>query len=101
VQKRTQLKRPTRDLAVIKARAGIIFESDDIADERLAEMRAKRRVFRYIRAYAKFSTYGSEAQAVIDILAYARQYCDHKGLAFHKLEAAAREAYLEEPVETV
>jgi hypothetical protein len=98
--KRTQLKGPTRDFTVIKARAGIIFESDDIADERLAGMRAKGRVFRYIRAYAKSSTYGSESQAVIDILAYVRQYCDHKGLAFHKLEAAAHEAYLEESVGT-
>lgn len=89
-----------RDLAVIKARAGIIFESDDMEDERLAGVRAKGRVFRYIRAYAKSSTYGSEAQAVVDILAYVREYCDQKGLAFHKLEAAAHEAYLGEPVGT-
>jgi hypothetical protein len=88
-----KLRRPDR---VIEARAGLIPESDHLEDERRARTSAKARVFRSVRVYAGSVTYGSEGQAIIDILTNLRHYCDCKGLAFQKLDTAAHEVYLEE-----
>lgn len=93
---RTLLKRRSLTKLVIEARAGLIPESDDIEDERRAEERAKARVFRLVKMYAEEVAYGSENQAIVDILSYLRHYCDCKGLAFHTLDTAAYALYSEE-----
>ena len=80
---------------VIEARAGLIPESDWITYEKWARTNDQARVFCGVKAYARSVTHGSESEAVIDILAYLRQYCDRKGLEFHRLDAAAHSLYSE------
>jgi len=91
-----QSKLQRRSDSVMAARAGIIFESDDINDEKRSRIDAKARVFQAVEDYAESVTYGSERQAIIDILAEIRHYCDWRGFEFTKLDNAAREFYLEE-----
>jgi hypothetical protein len=93
--RRRQNKAQSIDL-VIEARAGLIPASDDVADERRARMNRTARVVRTIKAYAGLATCGSEHQAITDILADLRHYCDCEGLAFYKLYNAACALYLEE-----
>ncbi len=93
---RRQQKKPRWSDLVVEARAGLIPESDDIADEKRARMKRTARVVRTVKAHAKLATCGSEDRAITDILADLRHYCDCKGLPFHKLYRAAYALYLDE-----
>jgi hypothetical protein len=80
---------------VIRARAGLTPASDWIAYEKELRMTHQARVFRAVKAYARSVTRGSESQAIIDILACLRQYCDCKGLGFQRLDALAFDLHSE------
>ena len=81
---------------VIKARAGIIFESDYIAYELRARTERTSRIVRCVKAYAKRPGCGSDGRAITDILADLRHYCASRGLDFHELDSAASNQHLEE-----
>jgi hypothetical protein len=81
---------------VIQARAGLIPASDDVEDERRARMKCTARVGFGVKAYARRATCGSEDLAIAEILAHLRHYCDSKGLAFCKLDAAGYALYVQE-----
>jgi hypothetical protein len=81
---------------VREARAGLIPESDNLAEERLARMNLTERVIRSVKPYLGSLGRVSDDQAITDILASLRHYCDCKGLAFRKLDNAASALYVEE-----
>lgn len=82
---------------VIKARAGLMPESDWVEFEKWTRMNNQARVLRCVKAYARSVTRGSESDAIIDILACLRQYCECTGLEFHRLDAAAYDSHSEHP----
>lgn len=81
---------------VLAARAGIIFASDDVEHE--LNLRTAS-VSRIVSAQAKHEG-GRHDLAITDILQSLRHYCDSRGLAFHELDAAAHEYYLEDVAES-
>jgi hypothetical protein len=76
---------------VLAARAGLIPASDHIENE--LNLQAAR-IGRSVSAYARRKS--RHDLAITDILQDLRHYCDSKGLAFHELDAAAHEYYLED-----
>jgi hypothetical protein len=84
-----------RDL-VTEARAGLIPECDAIEDEMRARMKRTARVVRILKRHAGLPTCGSEEQAITDLIADLRHYCQHVGLPFHKLDRAGYVLHLEE-----
>lgn len=81
---------------VRKARAGLIPESDNIANEIRARTERTARIVRTARTYLGSATRVSEEHAITDILADLRHYCDCRGLAFRKIHTAAYALYLED-----
>ncbi len=77
---------------VLKARAGLIPESDHIQHE--LNVRTAR-IGRTVSTYARRER-GRHDLAIIDILQNLRHYCDSQGLAFHKLNKVADEYYRED-----
>jgi dihydroorotase len=81
---------------MIEAPARVIFASDDMTDEiRLRTNQTGATI------HAEKTILGSVASvsddlAITNILSDLRHYCDSKGLAFKKLDKAARALYLEE-----
>jgi hypothetical protein len=92
-------KRPNKvfhSASVIEARAGLIPESDWIAEEVLARIGRTARIGRVIESHARSLTRGSRPMAISEILADLRHYCDNKGLTFEELDSAASENYEDE-----
>lgn len=84
-----------RDL-VTEARAGLIPECDDIEDEIRARTKRTARVVRILKANAALPTCGSEEQAITDLIADLRHYCQFASLSFYKLNQAGYALHLEE-----
>lgn len=81
---------------VREARAGVIPESDNIANEIRTRTNQTARLVRTAKTHLGSVTRVSEEQAITNVLVDLRHYCDDQGLAFHKLHAAAQELYLGE-----
>jgi hypothetical protein len=81
---------------VIEARAGLIPESDHIADEISARATRTKRIIRTVNSYTKLKTCGSKERAVTAILADLRHYCDENGMRFPDLDREGEELYWEE-----
>lgn len=82
--------------SVLNARAGVMFDSDDIENEKLARIQRTERIIRTVRTYARLKICGSEYAAITNILADLRHYCYSKNLSFRKLEKEAHALYQEE-----
>lgn len=93
----TQPNNARQTALVLEARAGLVPASDHLADEQRARV---DQIGRAVRTYAEAGRGGSDELAIIDILSDLRHYCDSTGLAFPKLNRAAREQYQEEATET-
>jgi hypothetical protein len=81
---------------VLAARAGLIPESDNIANEKRVRMNRTARIIRTAKTYLGSVAGVSDEQAITDILADLRHYCDSKGLAFRKFHTAAYALYLQD-----
>jgi hypothetical protein len=84
-----------RNDLVREARAGMIPESDNIANEIRTRTSQTARIIRTAKTYLGSVTAVSDELAITDILADLRHYCDYKGLAFRKLHTAAHAQYME------
>jgi len=93
---RKRSNKPFHSALVIEARAGLIPESDWIAEEVRARTVRTARIGRVIKSHARLLTKGSHAVAISEILADLRHHCDGKGLTFEELDAAASENYQDE-----
>jgi hypothetical protein len=93
---RKRSNRAVQSAPVIEARAGLIPESDWIAEEVRARVDRTARLSRVIKSHARSLTKGSDAVAILEILADLRHYCDSKGLMFEELAGAASENYQDE-----
>jgi len=82
--------------SVIEARAGVIPESDHIADEISARIRRTERVIRTVNSYTKLKPCGSRERGVAAILADLRHYCDENGMGFPDVDREGDELYREE-----
>jgi glycerol-3-phosphate O-acyltransferase len=91
-----RLNKTRHSALILEARAGLIPESDWIAEEVRARMDRTARISRVVKFHARLLTSGSHALAISEILADLRHYCDSKGLAFEQLDAAACENFEEE-----
>lgn len=80
----------------LEARAGLIPESDWIAEEVRARTNRTAQVSRVVVSHAKRLTNGSVGLAITEILTDLRHYCDAKDLVFEELDAAACENHLDE-----
>jgi hypothetical protein len=89
-------RRAVQSALVIEAHAGLIPESDWIAEEVRARMDRTGRTSRIIKSHARLLTGDSDALAISEILTDMQHYCDSKGLAFEKLVATATEDYEDE-----
>jgi len=85
-----------RAALILEARAGLIPESDWLEGEVTARIERTARVARVIKSWARLLARGSDTLAISEILADMRHYCDSRGLAFEKLDAAASEIYHDE-----
>ena len=83
------------------ARAGLIPASDDKLDEKRAQMNCAADIIRAVKPWLGSPTRVSDEQAITNILADLRHYCDSKGLAFSKFQAAACALYLEDRADEV
>jgi hypothetical protein len=92
--------KPCRLNPVSQARAGLIPASDDAADEKSARMNHTASVIRTVKAYSGTASRVSDDQAITNVLADLRFYCDCTGREFKKLDRVAYAQYLEEAVET-
>jgi|SRR5277367_3197651 len=81
---------------ILEARAGLIPESDWIAEEARARINRTAQLSRVVVSHAKRLTNGSVGLAVTEILTDLRHYCDAKGLVFEELDAVASENHLDE-----
>jgi hypothetical protein len=88
---KNQLKNRRSIALILEARAGLIPASDYIENELNARTAC---IGRTVRAYARMA-HDPDDIAITDILQDLRHYCDSKGLAFDKLDAAAHDCYLE------
>lgn len=79
----------------VQARAGIIFESDNRADEEFLRMDRTSRIIHRFKTNLGAPTRVSDDRAITDILADLRHYCDCKGLEFVKLSILADALYWE------
>ncbi len=92
-----KLSNNTRRAALtLEARAGLIPESDWVAEEVRARTDRTARIDRVVNLHARLLTHGSDGLAISEILADLRHYCDSKGLAFEELDAAACGTYQDE-----
>lgn len=82
-----------RDHLLREARAGVIFESDGVADEIRARAKVAARTLLRLAANAEGPIRASENRAITEILADLRHYCCFKGVAYDKLDTAATELY--------
>lgn len=93
-------KKPSNDARraalILEARAGLIPESDWVAEEVRSRMERTARTACFVRSHARLLTRGSDVVAIKEILADLRHYCDRKGVAFEDLEAEACEDYQDE-----
>ncbi|HEX4073856.1 MAG TPA: hypothetical protein VHX49_00515 [Candidatus Acidoferrales bacterium] len=80
---------------VREARAGLIPASDDVMNEMRARTNYTARMVRTAKSHLGSVERVSEEHAITDILADLRHYCDHTGLQFKELDAAADALYLE------
>ncbi len=85
-----------RAALILEARAGLIPESDWIAEEVRLRVERTARTGRFVRSHARQLTRGSDSLAIKEILAALRHYCDRNGLAFEALDAEACEDYQDE-----
>lgn len=88
--------KPPRVNLVVKARAGLIPASDDMADEIRARTNLTARIIRTVKPSLGSATCVSDDLAITNILSDLRHYCDCRGLAFKKLNKAACALYSEE-----
>lgn len=94
--KRRQISKARRVDLMREARAGLIPASDDIADEKRARTNRTARIIRIVKPYSGPVARVSDEQAITNILAVLRHYCDSKGLPFRKFHTAAYALYLED-----
>ena len=81
---------------VREARAGLIPESDSIAEEVRFRTRHTARIICTAKNELGSAAAVSDEHAITNILADIRHYCDCKCLAFSKLHAAAYTLYMED-----
>lgn len=98
---RRQQNKSGRVNFVVEARAGLIPESDDLADEKQARMNYAAHVIREAKACLGSVGRVSDDHAIINILADLRHYCGHKDLGFDKLARAACTLYMEQRADGV
>jgi hypothetical protein len=94
--KRKQMSNTRRSDLVRRARAGVISESDNIANEIRVRTNHTARIIRAAKTHLGSVTRVSDEQAITDILADLHHYCDVKGLAFRKFHAVAYALYMED-----
>lgn len=75
------------------ARAGLIPESDSVADEIRARMKIGAGTLLSLAANAERPSGTSENRAITEIPADLRHYCDLKGYAYDELDTAETELY--------
>jgi hypothetical protein len=75
---------------------GINYASNVLAEEGLARLSRIERLIQIVKAYLGTPARVTDAQAVTDLLADLRHYCDCKGLEFSSLDEAAIEQYDDE-----
>lgn len=101
MSKRKHTSQTRRIESVREARAGLIPASDDMADERRAQLNCAVRIIAAVKPCLGSLRLVSDRHAITNILADLRHYCDSKELAFSKLDAAAHTLYLQEKADTV
>lgn len=94
--KRERVRSRYRVQHVREARAGLITEFDDIADEIRVRTNRMARVIRTVKRSLGSVAKVSEEEAITDILADLRHYCDVSGMSFRKLHTAARARYVDD-----
>jgi hypothetical protein len=75
---------------------GLIPASDNIENERHARTKLTLRIIATVKPYLGSAKRVSDDLAIANILANLRHYCDLKGMAFGKIQKAARQFYFEE-----
>jgi hypothetical protein len=83
---------------VREARAGLIPTSDDIAAEKRARIDCAARIIRLTKPYLGSISRVSDEEAITNILADLRHYCDCKGLTIRKIRVAANALYLQDKI---
>ncbi len=81
---------------VHEARAGLIPASDCKSDEEQARVDCAASVIRVVKPRLGSVSRVSDEQAITNILADLRHYCDSKGLPFRKFKATSNALYLED-----
>jgi hypothetical protein len=89
MHKRKQMGNRRRPKLVTKAHGGIIYASEVLAEERRARINHIERVILIVKTSLGSVAHVSDDQAITDLLADLRHYCDYKGLTFRKLDADA------------
>lgn len=84
-----------------ESRSGVIFASEDIAEEKRARLSNIAHVIRTAKTYLGSVARVPDDHAITNILADLRHYCDSKGLVFGKLTSAAHALYLEQKADGV
>jgi hypothetical protein len=96
-QKRKQSQvNSLRDLS-----GGINYAANVLAEEGRARLSRVERLIRIVKAYLGSVERVTDAQAITDLLADLRHYCDCKGLEFSDLDEAAIEEYEDENTDHV
>jgi|ERR1700731_36876 hypothetical protein len=91
-RKQSKLRRVS---LVIKTPARLIYEFDNISEERRVRTKKTASIIRTVKTYLGSVARVSDDLAITDILSDLRHYCDIRGMAFKKLDKAARALYLE------
>jgi hypothetical protein len=93
---RKQMSKIRRSDLLLAARAGLIPESENIANEKRVRTNRTARIIRTAKTYLGSVARVSDEQAITDILADLRHYCDSRSLPFRKLHTAAYALYLQD-----
>lgn len=94
---KTKQKRKPRQVNSLRDLSGRInYSSNVLAEEGRARLGRIERLIRIVKVYLGSATRVTDGQAVTDLLADLRHYCDCKGLEFSSLDEAAVEQYDDE-----
>jgi hypothetical protein len=91
-----QKRKPRQVRSLRDLSGGINYASNVLAEEGRARLARIERLIEIVKAYLGTAARVTDAQAVTDLLADLRHYCDCKGLEFSSLDEAAIERYDDE-----
>jgi hypothetical protein len=94
--KRKQVSKRTRIKPARTPHVGIIYASDELADEGRARLDRMARIMRIVKTSLGSVARVTDGEAITDLLADLRHYCDCKDLAFSALNQKAIESYEDE-----